>query len=33
MKRLNEINGEYAKHLSDMCNLQKEMVKLLHKST
>lgn len=33
MKQMNDINIEYAKHLSEMCNLQKEMEKLLHKST
>lgn len=33
MKQMNDISIEYAKHLSDMCNLQKEMEKLLHKST
>lgn len=33
IKQLTDLNNEYSKHLNDMCNLQKDMEKVLHKST
>lgn len=32
-KQIADLSVEYNKHLSEMCNLQKEMDKLLHSST